>query len=99
VVWRAAGMITIVNRNELMAGNFLRDEYNRLIEQCARVAETVEVPRHGHPQIDAPTIGDARKVIASEIRKLKFISAVYNKAPDDDHPDWTHPLIREDRPE
>ncbi len=77
-----------------MSGNFLRDEFNKLIEQCATVAETVNVPCHGHPQIDAPTIGDARKVIAAAIRNLK-----HNDVHHSDCHDWTHPLIREDRPE
>lgn len=38
-------------------------------ERCAKIAETVPVKANGHPQIDAPTIGDARRVIAAAIRK------------------------------
>lgn len=37
-------------------------------ERCAKIAETVEVPVNGHPQIDAPTIEDARRAIAAAIR-------------------------------
>lgn len=37
-------------------------------ERCAKIAETVKVPANGHPQIDAPTIHDARRVIAEAIR-------------------------------
>lgn len=40
------------------------------IEAAAKVAETERVPCHGHPQIDAPTIDDARTVIAAAIRAL-----------------------------
>jgi len=48
------------------------NERNELVETCATLAEIVNAPCHGHPQIDAPTIGDARKAIAIEIRKLKL---------------------------
>lgn len=50
----------------------LRDELKEAIdaerERCAKIAETVDVPCNGHPQIDAPTISDARRVIAAAIR-------------------------------
>ena len=69
-----------------------------LIEKCARIAETVEVPCYGHPQIDAPTIGDARKIIASTIRSLVPVVTSDVVHPNEHH-EWTHPLIREDRPE
>lgn len=74
---------------------------DEIIEQCACIAEAIDVPCHGHPQIDAPTIGDARKVIASAIRKLKTEHINFNKKDvrHHDYHDWTHPLIREDRPE
>lgn len=45
----------------------------KIQEQAAVIAETVTVPCDGHPQIDAPTIGDARRVIATAIRELKGI--------------------------
>lgn len=42
--------------------------WNAALEECAKIAETVDVPCNGHPQIDAPTIGDAKRVIAAAIR-------------------------------
>lgn len=37
-------------------------------ERCAKLVEVTEIPCTGHPQIDAPTISDARWVIAAAIR-------------------------------
>jgi hypothetical protein len=42
-----------------------------IYEQCARIAETIDVPCNGHIQIDAPTVGDAQRAIAAAIRALR----------------------------
>jgi len=44
-------------------------------ERCARIAETIDVPCNGHPQIDAPSITDVRQAIAAAIRSAAGIPA------------------------
>jgi hypothetical protein len=37
-------------------------------EEFAKIAESVKVHANGHPQIDAPTLGDMRRAIVAAIR-------------------------------